>query len=280
MTPISAETCTKAWIAAATHLESQPDHRDYTIILEIEHPHRLSDAEKRVYSEVDSFLKGHGSGSLNTVINTIFPATLYKRHGREEVLRKFSEIGPLVGKGKHPDCRWGSYALRLTTERLDPKGRTFSPLEAIIDKLKGELALEKGAVKASYELNLVEPFLDIPIYDCTTDRGPRIGGPCLTHLSFKLTHDRRLMLTAFYRSHYYMERALGNLYGLAWLQHFVADSVGIPSAQLVCISSMATLDVGKWTKREVANLLRSAREHVPVMGTELWSKNGNPAPAA
>lgn len=50
------------------------------------------------------------------------------------------------------------------------------------------------------------------------------------------------MLTALYRSHYYVYRALGNLYGLAWLQHFVAREVGIEAANLVCHSTMAKLD--------------------------------------
>lgn len=70
------------------------------------------------------------------------------------------------------------------------------------------------------------------------------------------------MLTAFYRSHFYVQRALGNLFGLAHLQNFVAEQAGLEQASLVCISSMAQLDIngGHWTKDEIRDLIRRCHE--------------------
>ncbi|MCA8886083.1 MAG: hypothetical protein KDA35_05635, partial [Hyphomonadaceae bacterium] len=89
------------------------------------------------------------------------------------------------------------------------------------------------------------------------DRTRPIGGPCLSHLSFKLGPDRRLHLTALYRSHWYVQRALGNLFGLAHLLHFVADEAGLKLGSLICLSSMAQLDTKPkaWGKGDVKTLL-------------------------
>jgi hypothetical protein len=50
------------------------------------------------------------------------------------------------------------------------------------------------------------------------------------------------MLTAIYRSHYYIERALGNILGLAQLLTFVAAEVGVDVGSLVCHSTYAVID--------------------------------------
>lgn len=258
MTPISAKTCTQAWLAGATHLQTQPEQRDYTLILEVSNPLVLSDEDKLVYEAVDAFLAKHDGHSINTVVNTIFPAGLYQRHGPDEVLKHYRAITPRIVEHQQPDRGWGSYAMRLTG-RKDANGTDFSPLQSVIDKLQQQLKTT-GPMRSAYEINLIDPLLDIPIYDSTTDRKRPRGGPCLSHLSFKLKSDRKLLLTAFYRSHHYIQRALGNLCGLAWLQHFVAQKLGIETAELVCISSMACLDTeGGWSKKEMDALLKRCR---------------------
>src|SRR5690606_18205446 len=101
-------------------------------------------------------------------------------------------------------------------------------LEKIIEKL---VAVREGSVsnfKAAYELGVSDPQTDLmnryneigfelPTYNSAVDRHMYMGSPCLSHLTFKLM-DGKLDLTAIYRSHYYAERALGNLIGLAQLQ--------------------------------------------------------------
>ncbi len=257
MTPISAATCTQAWLAAASHLQRLPEQRDYTMVLEVAQPLAMTDEDKQIYTTVDTFLAKHKAHSINTVINTIFPASLYQRFGPDEVLSRYAAVVPRITD--HPDYKWGTYAMRLTG-RKDTDGKQFSPLQTVIDKLQQQLRT-KGPMRAAYEINLIDPLLDIPIYDSTTDRKRPRGGPCLSHLSFKLKSDRKLLLTGFYRSHHYVQRALGNLCGLAWLQHFVAQKLGLETAELVCISSMACLETeGGWSKTKVAALIKRCRQ--------------------
>ena len=74
-------------------------------------------------------------------------------------------------------------------------------------------------------------------------RSYQIGGPCLSHVSFKIDRNDVLRLTAFYRSHWYIERALGNLIGLARLQCFVAGAAGAKVGPLTIIAAEAVLDL-------------------------------------
>jgi thymidylate synthase len=78
---------------------------------------------------------------------------------------------------------------------------------------------------------------------------------CLSHLSFKMVGPNRLDLTAMYRSHYYGERALGNLVGLSQLLNFVARESGTEPGTLSCLSTHALIDNALGTIRDVRALL-------------------------
>jgi hypothetical protein len=77
----------------------------------------------------------------------------------------------------------------------------------------------------------------------------------LSHLTFKLVDRKELELTAIYRSHYYIQRALGNLIGLAQLMRFVALEAGLKVGRLTCISTDAHLDVQNWGGTVIARAL-------------------------
>ena len=81
----------------------------------------------------------------------------------------------------------------------------------------------------------------MPLHSPADDGARRMGGPCLSHLSFKLL-DGAVHLTAFYRSHDYRYKVPGNLLGLARLQDCVAREVGGSAGSLVVHSSYAYLN--------------------------------------
>jgi len=256
MKPIEGSTCVDAWLAACDHLLTKENDawRDYNVILEIAEPLSLSAAEKQVFLKLDKFLVDNKGLPFNSVVNTIFPAQLYARHGATGVYERYlTEVYPEIKK--HPDCSWGTYAHRILC-RIDSGGTTIYPLRDLVEKLRVQLA-QDGPNRAIYEVGTIDLFADIPIYDPHQDRTRPIGGPCLSHLSFKLGPDRRLHLTALYRSHWYVQRALGNLFGLAHLQHFVAREAGLEMGPLTCISSVAQLETqsGHWGKVAVRGLI-------------------------
>lgn len=214
----------------------------------------LRPEEKQIVETLNGFLTDHGGMPFNTVVNTIFPAQLYARHGAVGVYDKYlTEIYPKIKQ--HPDCSWGTYAHRILC-RSNSDGSTVYPLRDLVEKIKVQLGLP-GPNRAVYELGVIDLFADIPIYEPREDRTRPIGGPCLSHISFHLGPDRKLMLTGLYRSHWYIQRALGNLFGLAHLLHFVASEVGLTVGSLTCVSTMAQLDVqaNKWGKNAVRDLI-------------------------
>lgn len=264
---IDRNTCVKAWLEAVRHLRSQEHRRDYNVILSVKTPMMLPKEDKVVHDELDALLR-RSNTSINTVINTIFPVSFYLHHGKDGMFKKYEETLPRL---QEETCNSrGTYAARMQNRTSGTK--TINPLKNLVQKL-GKQAKTSGPKRAAYELGIVDPFLDIPVYDAELDSGPIMGFPCLSHLSFKLKDDKKLMLTAFYRSHYYMERALGNLFGLAWLQHFVARETGLETAELVCISSMAQLetktekkesDIAGWDVSDIDLLLKKYQKILPA----------------
>lgn len=255
MNGISRVSRAATWLAATTHLAACTHWDDYNLILEIQDPMRRDARDEFIEERVDQFLKSKGQSPLSTVAETIFPASEYRRHGPQGVFETYpNEVYPVIKR--LPENQWGTYAYRFV-RRTGPKGETINPLEYCVDKIRKQLA--GGAVKtACYELSLVEALVDIPLYEPATDRKRHIGGPCLSHVSLKVSRDRRLLLTALYRSHYYVEKALGNLLGLARLQAFVCEQTGLAPGPLVCVSTYATLDrkSGAWSKQDLRSLIR------------------------
>ncbi len=264
---IPTTTLAEAWLSAAEHLLEQREWVDTTVVLHIEEPTRIGPEDRALAETLDAFLVAHDNQSNHTVAETIFPAYEYLRSGVDGVFKNYPEqIFPRIKS--HPGSRrWGTYAQRML-RRVDRDGKQYNPLENLIEKMR-----QKNPVKASYEIGLgVE--LDLATYDDDEDGMSRLGGPCLSLVSFKLI-EKRVHLTGVYRSHYYIHRAYGNLLGLARLQAFVAEQVGASTGPLVCHSTMAMLEHGhtwKWKKAEVKPLIaacRKARSQSPELSPTL-----------
>jgi hypothetical protein len=243
---IPSNSLAKGWLEACEHLLLADNWVDTTVIICVNEPTRVSREDRAIAEKLDEFLNAHNKFSNHTVAETIFPGYEYIHRGVDGVYTTYpEEIYPRLKE--HSDFRrWGTYAHRLL-RRVDKNGKTYNPLEACIKKM-----LQKKPVRAAYELGF---GFDLATHDDDLDRGARLGGPCLSHLSFKLI-DSKVHLTAIYRSHYYVQRAYGNLLGLARLQSFVADRVGMTSGPLVCHSTLAQLEHDdEWSKSQVRSLV-------------------------
>lgn len=248
---ISGFSLADVWLQGCQHLLEQPSWTDTTVVLHVSNPLMVKREDKAMASALNQFLIEHDRHSNHTVAETIFPGYEYVHRGVAGVYAYPEDIFP--GIKRHPDSRsWGTYAQRLL-HRVDADGQAYNPLESCIKKMK-----QKQPVRAAYEVGLGYGF-DLSTYDDDDDRAHRMAGPCLSHLSFKLI-KKTIHLTAIYRSHYYLQRAYGNLLGLARLQSFVADQVGVAVGPLACHSTMAVLEHGKewgWRKTEVPPLIET-----------------------
>lgn len=236
------DSTVSAWLQAVSELRKNSGHC-YNLVYVVSKPNRFMPNDIEVIREFDQYALQSGLHSVETVANTIFPLDTYRSQPSDGFYDYYlADVFPRVKK------QWGTYFERMISRKnadgslMEIAGKQFNPLEAIILKAKKRVKTSRGS-KTHFELSLDDPALDFPTFQPELDTRYQVGGPCLSHLSFKIDSDGALRLTAFYRSHWYIARALGNLVGLARLQSFVAASAGISSGPLTIIASEATLDV-------------------------------------
>lgn len=230
-----------------------PDEELCEFILSIRDPRAPGPREPEVTKALDSLYTEHPDTKLmltHSVAETIFPSWEYLRSGLVETARRYVAAAPHFRHGE-----WGTYAFRLFQGPEAPASRKAiatdpadGPLIRMVAAMKEQHAKTSGAYKAMYELSLHR----------TSDIGLPANRPCLMHLSFKL-HQKRVHLTALYRSHEYGYKAFGNLLGLARLQWAVAHEVGADMGGLVVHSSRAWISprLGAARLRAVADLSKS-----------------------
>ena len=65
-------------------------------------------------------------------------------------------------------------------------------------------------------------------------------------------------MTALYRNHYFISRAYGNYLGLGWLLKFIADAAEKKAGELLCVSSLANLELSSvgLSKRQLTDMLK------------------------
>jgi hypothetical protein len=245
---LAQRSCARAWVEASLKLIEEGDDA-YDVLIEIADPVTLDAQDVEVVKLVNSFLAARGCGEnpISTVSNTLFPQSILRAVGPEKLYETYHEkVFAKLKKSK----QWGRYFERMTS-KIDRKGKSYNPLQKIIEKLKKQ-AEAKTPFKAAYEL---------PIYDPAVDRKRYRNAPCLSHLSFKRRPGGVLSITAVYRNQTYITRCLGNLIGLGRLQKFVADQAGLKVGTLSCLSTHAELDTGeKWGIRDARKLVQDAAE--------------------
>src|SRR5258706_8284483 len=262
MVVISERTRAEAWLKAARQLFDKKS-RIYNLIIEVTQPSLATATSREIEQEVDKFLRTHGCQPVHTVAETIFPATEYRRGGIKAVLDYPEAVYPFIQSV--PANRWGTYALRIT-QRKCSDGSVFSPLRSLLEKLRRQLKLD-ATKRAVYELDMMSEPLDLKLYEADADRNKAVAGQCLSHLSFKLGPERELYLTAMYRYQWFVQKAVGNLLGLARLQACVARELDIPVGPLVCHATLAILEDQSvqntpWDRSTVATLVQSCERKV------------------
>jgi len=251
----SESTREEAWFAAMEHLIKKDGLSDMNIVLEIQNPANASDLSRKIKRDFDQLLVDADQYSLHTVAETIFPGEEYRRHGTEGVFNIYpNEVYPIIQK-QDSNCK-GTYAHRLV-RGINSKNQDCNPLENIINRMKTEIEYI-STKKAAYEITL-DDVDSIPV---NRNDNPYMGFPCLSHLSFKLIkHDNKVHLTAMYRKHHYVQKALGNFLGLARLMDFVAREVGVEVGTLVCHSTFAEIDTHpKLGKRVIDKFIKDINE--------------------
>jgi hypothetical protein len=232
---IESRTRLEAWALATSLLFDSDDRSRRDLILSISEPEVEHELTESAFEALDENYEKAEEYPIHTVAEWIFPAYLYRTEGIEGVYETYPERMQTFGSVTN----WGTYALRMVN-RVNPEtGDEFNPLERLIEKM-GKARNDSGfqTFTSCYELGFLSGPFDIPLYDPAADRKRYRGGPCLSHVSFKLMDDE-VHLSAFYRSHDYRFKVPGNLLGLARLQECVSQEIGASIGELVIHSSRA-----------------------------------------
>jgi hypothetical protein len=220
--------CASAWREAVRAVDARSGHSAYNVIIDVVDPTANATRQEPRIAVVDDFLSGCGK-SVETVANTIFPAGLYRRYGAPAFFEVFRDR--ILKKVRRND-RWSGYYFERMMQYPVHAGQPPNQLWSIVERIRDERvrALNK------FELSLFDPVRDV-------DNSP-YGGQCLSFLSFKIVPSsrRKLILTAVYRNHFYVEKLLGNLVGLGRLMAFVARETDLEVGALTVVSTHAEID--------------------------------------
>lgn len=238
--PMPAEPSpVRAWLSAIELLLKEK--KVGGLFLHIENPCQFSDEEAEIVSKVSDFLKAHNSYSVTTVANTIFPSQLNQGDGIDALASKYMQVYNRAMKGKG----WGRYFQRMVNWQV-ANGSPINQISAMIQRLKSRHTQGGKFYRDAYEIGIFSP---------ERDQAKIRGRQCLSMIELKPTDDNRLHMTAVYRSHYYIQKTLGNLIGLGNLLKYIAEESGYEIGTLTIVSTRAELDVQGWTQQELTTLL-------------------------
>lgn len=214
--------------------------------------------EAAPWNELNDFLVDHGKWELGTVVNTIFPESLYIPDLGDQAADRLYEsyamgmrVHQRVGKGNDKETyfnRLVSYPVATgSTEKLSDKARemlkddgSWNQLDFHIQRLRSQR--KKGRKRNSYELGLSHP-IDAELRLQAPGRDLRTGSfPCLSHVSLTLVDDK-VNLTAIYRNQYLVTRGFGNYVGLARLTEFIATESGAQPGEVQVVATGADPEI-------------------------------------
>jgi hypothetical protein len=244
-------TLTDAWFYAVEQLRAG-GREAFDLVVGIADPEPDA-AQPEIITALDTLLVSIGCQDTRTVANTIFPASLARTSpARQHLYERYQRLLPMLHR--NPKNTKGTYFERLIGYPLHAGSGAVNQLEIIIHDLGKELDRKRrgqGPMRHMYEAQIFAPG---------KDRRPW-GFPCMSSLSFHLDGDQ-LRLSATYRNQYYMQKALGNFVGLAALQHFVADAVGLRQGALTVHAFHAEIET-RLTLTEVDALIEECRAIAP-----------------
>jgi len=214
---IQSANCLTAWRDVCRHILQHGD--GFNMLVQIDNP--LTYTQEQLNEITNSGVIS--AVEISDIVNTIFPTKLHRRNvtlGNSQFYDKHEQIY-LRGKKMHRKnrSRWGNYFLRFTKFG----GNRKNQLQPIIDGINNRANHQK----ACYIMHVSSVDLD--------NNTRVIGNPCLQYVQFGV-YNNALHLSAVYRNHDFLTKALGNYIGLSKLLEFVCNKTGSTIGSVTCQS--------------------------------------------
>lgn len=195
--------------------------------------------DPQIRAALDALLAATGKQAVDTVGNTIFPASLWNPQApRQALFDRYTRIAPRVRKASRKNGR-GIYFERMISG--GPKGHE-NQIEFAISTFNARDGVRRSV-------------LQIGVFDPSRDHSgaAQLGFPCLQHVTFAPSEEG-LQVNAFYATQYLVERAYGNYVGLCRLGRFVAHELSLPLERFTCFTGVAECDMPKAKLRELLQM--------------------------
>jgi hypothetical protein len=195
---------------------------------------------------LDTSLDENGHQSVETVANTIFPESLWRRSGRNRttLFEQYLENLPdYVAMAPTKNC-CGLYFARLIAFDLDPATGDrlpHMPVELAPNKSNQLEFIIRKWQDGLRRRGMFQACVFDPVRDHTG--AAQQPFPCLQHIS--LVPDAKsgtLGLNAFYATQQLFVKAYGNWLGLARLGSFLAHEMGLRFDRLTCFVGIEKMD--------------------------------------
>lgn len=282
----AAASVSEAWLLSLERTADADGGRAVHVISTVTEPGTEVGAVRRV---LDDALDEFGAQSVDTVAETIFPASLYPDPGgRWSVDLSRAERGALDAAA---DALYDAYVDMLPllrTINANKSGTYFSRMITWPGKQGGganqlaarvkHLRTQQLAGKRTNNTLDIDTAADalgdddlrgVQVY-APTDRRTR-GFPCLTHIDLTL-YRGRLHMTAVYRHQYLIDKAYGNLLGLSWLMQFICQQSGHDLGELVVHATLADTQ----NRAKALTLARDARAALDAAPDALAAMGSRP----
>lgn len=252
LTPVAS--ISEAWLLSLERTAEADDGRAVHVISTVTEPGTEIASIRQV---LDETLQAVGAQSVDTVAETILPASLYPDPGLDwSPGLPEAERTALDGAAQSLYVAYTDMLPLLRTVNANKSGTYFSrmiswpgkeaggvnQLAARIDRLRRERTAGRRTHNAldvdvaADALAEEDDLRGLQVY-APTDQRTR-GFPCLTHLDLTL-HRGCLHATAVYRHQYLIDKAYGNLLGLSWLMQFICQQTGHELGELVVHATLA-----------------------------------------
>jgi hypothetical protein len=265
---INAHNVSDAWRQVAGALLHVPGRKAAHLVV------RIADGageDSHTRAALDALMAQHRLQTIETVANTIFPASIAARHGDDPaaLAERYRTLMPTLMRLNRNKNRFGTYFGRMVAYP-GPGGSTVDQLTGTIDKLRTEIAggsaassryevayqtgeditreltgaddaRGTGDVGAAAGAAVVASGAALTYSPLAKDDRRRMGFPCLSLASFHLDGDT-VHLAAHYRNQSVIERAYGNYLGLGRLHAYIAKSCGLHVGELLVVSGHIELE--------------------------------------
>jgi len=240
-----------AWSRVFLHIIDNPGKEISPLIITLTgFTNGAPNEDQVIRNELDNSLVANSKQKVNTVANTIFPASYWRisKKNRQTLFNIYLKNLPRIKALAISKNRRGLYFERLIA--FDSSPNNGNQLEYIISQYKKHPNSRRSMFQAS-------------IFDPARDHiaSAQLPFPCLQHVSFVPNNNNKtLTINAFYATQLIFEKAYGNYLGLCKLGDFMAYEMGLTLERMNCFIGVAKMDTIAKSDSSLTTLTDLARK--------------------